>query len=516
MSLPTSKGPSDFPFKYTGLPNEWGVTQNFGETQSDMDSRPIFNQDQINAILAALVSVAAGDTGAKTIGYTGDASGATVQEALDLIGQAGSGTVPPDNSISTAKLQDDAVTNAKMADDSVGANEIIDDSVGNDAMADDAINTDQIVDDAVTLDKMANESVDSDQLLANAVTGSKIFSNAVSTAKINNLAVTTAKLQNASVTFEKLNADVKREFFNPSGIINGDFQAQQRGNSQTASGILAEDRWNNGRSGSTQVHTIEAFTPGQTEVPGNPEFYSRTVVTSIGGAGNYTHKFQAIANVRSYSGGKATVSFYARADANKNIALELAQSFGSGGSSAITGIESQKIAITTDWARYDTVVDVPSVSGKTIGEGSQLQVLIWFDAGSTFDARTDSLGQQSGTFDLADIQTVPGQIAPDFQRQPFADVLAECQPYYWQGTALGAGNGLRYATAGDSLMAACEAAFPVTMRTTPTVAHSGGAFTNCTHNSILVGTTGIVHRVDVTATGTFRAFNHIYTASAEL
>ena len=47
------------------------------------------------------------------IGYNGDQP--TVGEALAALEAAGSGTVPPDNTISTDKLQDTAVTEAKLA-----------------------------------------------------------------------------------------------------------------------------------------------------------------------------------------------------------------------------------------------------------------------------------------------------------------------------------------------------------------------------------------------------------------
>lgn len=54
-----------------------------------------------------------GPAAASKIGYNGDHD--TIGEALAALEAAGVGTVPPDNTISTAKIQDTAVTEAKLA-----------------------------------------------------------------------------------------------------------------------------------------------------------------------------------------------------------------------------------------------------------------------------------------------------------------------------------------------------------------------------------------------------------------
>jgi hypothetical protein len=55
---------------------------------------------------------------------------------------------------------------------------------------------------------------------------------------------------------------------------------------------------------------------------------------------------------------------------------------------------------------------------------------IWFDAGSDFNGITDTLGQQSGTFDIAQVQIEPGPVATPFERRPIGTELALCQRYY--------------------------------------------------------------------------------------
>jgi len=265
-------------------------------------------------------------------------------------------------------------------------------------------------------------------------------------------------------------------------IINGAFDFWQRGTSQTSNGYGSDDRWENSNVGSSKTASRQSFTLGQTDVPGDPTYFSRTVVASVAGASNYVFKRQAIENVRTFAGRSIRVSFYAKADASRPIAIELAQSFGTGGSpsAAVTGIGAQKFTLTTSWVRYEATISVPSLSGKTLGSNNDdyLGLYIWFDAGSSFNARTASLGQQSGTFDIAMVQVEEGTAATPFERRPFAVELAQCQRYFVSIASLivsGYAGGADEALYGDFI-------HPVSMRATPTVTYtnvnSGNAKTN--------------------------------------
>tara|TARA_R110000851_G_scaffold275824_1_gene428570 strand:+ start:30685 stop:31782 length:1098 start_codon:yes stop_codon:yes gene_type:complete len=217
-------------------------------------------------------------------------------------------------------------------------------------------------------------------------------------------------------------------------IINGDFSVWQRGISQTSSGYGSDDRGFNINSGSTKVHTQQTFTLGQTDVPNNPKYYSRTVVTSVANVANFVIKNHLIEGVHKTAGKTVTISFWAKADAAKNIAVELTQNFGSGGSpsSAVNGIGVSTIALTTSWALQTISVAMPSITGKTLGtNGDDSQgLLFWMDAGSNADARTNSLGQQSGTFDISNLQLEIAAAATDFEYINEADQLARCQRYF--------------------------------------------------------------------------------------
>jgi len=219
-------------------------------------------------------------------------------------------------------------------------------------------------------------------------------------------------------------------------IINGNFGIWQRGTSQTDNGYGSDDRWLNQNVGSTKTHSRQAFALGQTEVPGNPEYFSRTVVSSVVGASNIVRKIQKVEGVRTFAGQTATLSFWARADAPKNMAIEFYQNFGTGGSPSapVTGIGVTTIALTTAWKYYTVTVDIPSIAGKTLGTdgNNMLEIFFYFDAGSNYNSRTNSLGQQSGTFDIAQVQLEAGPVATPFEHRPYGLELSLCQRYYQQ------------------------------------------------------------------------------------
>lgn len=212
-------------------------------------------------------------------------------------------------------------------------------------------------------------------------------------------------------------------------IINGGFDVWQRGTSGT-SGYVA-DRWTTGNvNGTTTAISQQSFTIGQTDVPGEPQYYHRTVVTSASASNSLSIFEQRVEDVRTGAGQEVTISFYAKADSSKNISLEMIHNFGSGGSSDVNTLGVQKFSLTSSWQKFTKTVTLPSISGKTIGSGSYLACNFWMDAGSSFNSRTDSLGNQSGTFDIALMQLELGNVATPFEHRSFGEELALCQRYY--------------------------------------------------------------------------------------
>jgi hypothetical protein len=292
--------------------------------------------------------------------------------------------------------------------------------------------------------------------------------------------------------------------------INGGFDVWQRGTSQTSSNYGSDDRWLNVNLGSTKVASQQTFTLGQTDVAGNPKYYSRTVVTSVADAANYALKRQNIEGVTTFSGETVTLTFWAKADANKNLAVEFYQNFGTGGSpSGLVFLPAQTVSLTSGWVKHSLTFDIPSVSGKTFGTGGNdsLSFHFWFEAGSDYDARTNSLGQQSGTFDIARVSVCKGDVtALDdlFEERSIGQELALCQRFYQVG---------RFScySAGATQMAVYQS-YIQEMRSAPTVTRTGNAASS--------GEIGTV--ISNSNTNSFFAFNastHVggtYNLDAEL
>jgi len=216
-------------------------------------------------------------------------------------------------------------------------------------------------------------------------------------------------------------------------IINGNFDIWQRGTSLIAgTGTrYLSDRWGNESVGTTIIPTRESIILGDIQ---NAKYFHRSVVTSVVGTGNYASLLTGIEDVSTHAGNTITLSFYAKADVPKNIASDLRQEFGTGGtpSTTVTGIGVTTHALTTNWQKFTTTINIPSIAGKMIGTNNDnfLQLVFWFESGSDNDARTNALGQQSGIFDIAQVQIESGGIASDFDLRSFGIELSLCQRYY--------------------------------------------------------------------------------------
>ena len=261
-------------------------------------------------------------------------------------------------------------------------------------------------------------------------------------------------------------------------IINGNFDIWQRGTSQTTTGWGSADRWRlNLVSSGTATLSQQSFDVGQTEVPGNPKYYARVEpVTNSSSAENISIR-QSIEGVETLAGQTATLSFWAKADSNKNIATEFFQLFGSGGS-AQTSISPTIYNLTTSWQKFTTTFSVPSISGKTVGLNNWIGFAFFLSAGSDYNSRTNSLGNQSGTFDIAQVQLEESFVATPFEHRPLSVELAMCQRYFTKshnselvaGTSATGGGAIDvFVPSNGTGYFGVYVPFPVEMRTDPTI-----------------------------------------------
>ena len=266
-----------------------------------------------------------------------------------------------------------------------------------------------------------------------------------------------------------------------NAIINGAFNVWQRGTSfsNPANGSYLADRWTmyNGGAPTTYSYSQQAFTAGTAPVAGyEGTYFMRSSITTVGSNTAFL-VFQKIEDVRTYAGNAVTVSFWAKADSARSVAVSLQQSFGSGGSGDVN-FTAGTASVTTSWTRFTYTVSLTSISGKTIGTGSSLNLIFTPPSASGM------------SFDLWGVQVETGSVATAFQTATgtLQGELAACQRYYYRLNASGYSY---FCTAANRSTTVTDGTifFPVTMRTSPTLSFSAGnTFMNYENGSIIAGT----------------------------
>lgn len=333
-------------------------------------------------------------------------------------------------------------------------------------------------------------------------------------------------------------------FTNDNFIINGNFDFWQRNTTFAVSttNTYTADRFACLMTGSTSTVARQATALTESF---RANYFLRSAVTSSAGVSNFNLMTQKIENVVRLGGKQVTLSFWAKADSTRNMSIEFVQNFGTGGSPS-ADVNAQgvtKVALTTSWQQFTVTVTLASISGKVLGtdlNSSYTAVNFWLDAGANFNARTSSLGQQSGTFDIAQVKLELGSNATAFvlAGKTISGELAACQRYYEKtyntdvvpGTATvnGRASSMKVTTGEWSHMIY---EFAVAKRTTPTFLFwdlagtatrmsfyavgsnaqtNGGNFTN---NAIL-GTRGFVWEIISGSVNVCLAYH--YTLDAEL
>jgi hypothetical protein len=244
-------------------------------------------------------------------------------------------------------------------------------------------------------------------------------------------------------------------------IINGDFGIWQRGTSYSAGGFGVYggmDRFRVSSIGASSTVSRQTFTAGTAPVAGyEAEFFARLATGAS--AMTYWDFGQPIEDVRTFAGQTVTISFWAKSSAATTILIRARQDFGTGGSSAVNN-DSTPFALTTSWVRYSATISVPSITGKTIGTGSNLGVYAQYSSGTINGLNIDFWGFQieAGSTATA-FQTATGTIQGE---------LAACQRYFTRygkdGNFNFYGIGAYFSNVTDIVLP-----FPVKMRVNPSV-----------------------------------------------
>ena len=248
-------------------------------------------------------------------------------------------------------------------------------------------------------------------------------------------------------------------------LINGNFDVWQRGTSQSGLGFGSVDRWRlNGLAPSgALLASRREFDLGQTAVPGNPRYYLRIAGSSF--SSTELNLGQTIEDVRTLAGRKATLTFWARASAPRQLRPLLVQEFGTGGSpSSPVQTFGDPVNLTTSWQRFSQVFDVPSIAGKVLGtDGNDFLTV-------ALDVKRGAFGTDlgNGYIDIAHVSLVEGDATAEYD--PFSprhiqQELALCQRYYVRMSDIALNFNAHVADGHGSWWIS----FPTTMRAAPTL-----------------------------------------------
>lgn len=250
-------------------------------------------------------------------------------------------------------------------------------------------------------------------------------------------------------------------------LINGWMAINQRSTSlstNNSQGYYIDRMW--GFSGSGTAATFSQIS--STGLAGFP-YAARAQRNSgsTGTAGVYTGQIIESINLQDLQGKSVTVSFWARAGANYSAASNILTIYLNTGTVADQGLtqliagwtgsvsQTSNITLTTSWQFFSATFTVASTA----------QEITPF----LYNATSGTAGTND-YFDFTGFQLEVGTTATNFDYRPYGTELALCQRYYQTGyftiRAYSTTNGTNW-----------SANYPpiVTMRTTPTIAISGGS-----------------------------------------
>jgi len=189
---------------------------------------------------------------------------------------------------------------------------------------------------------------------------------------------------------------------------------------------------------------------------------------------------------------KFTVSFYAKANESRVVALELSDSDNS-------RTISQLFTVTADWQRHVLTFDADTTGAFGNDTNKSMSMIFWLHAGSNFTGGTLNTSWNSNTnanravgigsllastnnnFFITGWQFEVGDHATDFEHLPRDVNLQRCQRYFYNLSSLGPyvpasspaylGTGFMY----SSSYMLCNVHLPVAMRTEPSLTTSNAS-----------------------------------------
>lgn len=346
------------------------------------------------------------------------------------------------------------------------------------ALPDGAVTTPKIEDEAVTRAKLAAAVTDELDGKADSSTTTEAL-----TKRVRFDAAQTLNPAQRGQAVANIGGSVLSGFRNK--ILNGDFSIWQRGTGPFTAAGYAADRWllSNGAGATNSI----ARSAAASAYPGLARFVMSWARSVAGSAASQI--IQKMEDVRSLSGGKITLTFWAAANAPTEIQAYFAQVFGTGGSpDATVNVAAQTFSLDGAPKKFTATFDIPSVSGKAIGTNGDDCLWLLF-------RRLITASNPTALVNITLVSVVEGDATAE--NDPFAarhpqQELALCQRFYERAdesdvgdTPVTGGN----ITSGQNYYTMAK--FSVPKRAVPTVTRStlnaGTGFSSVTVNGISKG-----------------------------
>jgi hypothetical protein len=268
-------------------------------------------------------------------------------------------------------------------------------------------------------------------------------------------------------------------------IHNPFFNINQRGTGPfTSNGAYTADRWVMAFTGDTMsISTATLNDTDRSQIGDESALFAiQNTFTGVNSAADFDVLIQRIENVHRLSNQTVTVSFWAKAaSGTPKVGVSMDQSFGTGGSPS-TAVQGAGTAFTlsTTWTRFSTQFALASVSGKTLGTGSNdyTGLNFWFSSGSTNATRAGSIGVQTAIIAIWGVQCEVGSVATALEKLDPRYDFTNCQRFY---QASGTGSLLYFGTATGVITLATTMLLPVPLRAAPSLTNY--AFTTTTNTT---------------------------------
>jgi len=212
-------------------------------------------------------------------------------------------------------------------------------------------------------------------------------------------------------------------------VINGNFDVWQRDTSFTISNSTnsySADRWRFVGTNFTGTLTRENFNPGQTDVPYNPDYFAKWTVTT-NPAANIVFA-QYVENVRTLAGKTATLSLYLKSSstiAADSLQIRYRQQTTGQAGGTVSNVSTAIGEITTSWQKFTFQLNIPSLTGATLGESNASYLAIEILSPTAHTSAFD--------LSIAQVQLEEGPVATPFEHRPYGLELNLCRRYFEKG-----------------------------------------------------------------------------------